>query len=269
LSKIRRMTPASPGPTVMPDGVTSLHEASLKSKLDKLSKTLADESLGIPLETRNEEFALRPLLLKALKVWDKSSFTMGRILCEYRDAYRTTGDRTWSLAEEAIAAAVGCSTRTLRRLMDRYREAAKLPDTVLDAMEASGINPIKATSSKIISNLLFLVGSKSDPDEEEAIEFVKKAMAKDPRSNYVPLTREQKLIWQDRLATRRMLGRSNASDKLRALKRALAQELMAWGITEPIEVKIVPCSGPFTMDGLIKVDADEPDTCNAEASEVA
>jgi hypothetical protein len=253
----------------MPDGVTRRHEENLKSNLDKLSEALAEGSRGIPLATRNEENILRPVLLGALEVWDKSSFTMGRILCDYKDAYRSTGDLTWGIAEEAIAAAVGCSTRTLRRLMERYQEASKLPDTVLDAMEASGINPVTATSSKIVSNLLYLVGSKSDPDEKEATEFVKKAMAKDPRSNYVTLTREQKLIWQDRVAIRKMLGRSNKSDRLGTLKRALAQELMAWGINEPIEVKIVPCSGPFTVDGLIKVDTDEPDTCNAEASEVA
>lgn len=222
-----------------------------------------------PLKLANEEIALRPLLLKALEVWDKSSFTMGRILCDYRDAYRTTGDRTWGVAEEAIAAAVGCSTRTLRRLMDRYREAAKLPETVRDAMETSGINPIKATSSKIVSNLVYMVGSNSNPDENEAAELVARAKAIDPRSNYVTLTREQKLIWQDRIAIRKMLGRSNAADRLRDLKRALAQELLVWGITKPIVVKIVPCSGPFTIDGLIKADTDEPDNCNAKASEVA
>jgi threonine dehydratase len=146
---------------------------------------------------------------------------MGSILCAYREAYRTTGDRTWGIAEDAIAAAVGCSTRTLRRLMDRYREAAKLPETVRGAMKVSGINPIKATSSKIVSNLVYMVGSNFNPDENEAAELVARAKAIDPRSNYVALTREQKLIWQDRVAIRRMLGRSNDSNRLRDLIRAL------------------------------------------------
>jgi hypothetical protein len=159
--------------------------------------------------------------LKALEVWDKGSYAMGSILCAYREAYRTTGDRTWGIAEDAIAAAVGCSTRTLRRLMDRYREAAKLPETVRGAMKVSGINPIKATSSKIVSNLVYMVGSNFNPDENEAAELVARAKAIDPRSNYVALTREQKLIWQDRVAIRRMLGRSNDSNRLRDLIRAL------------------------------------------------
>ena len=269
LSKVHRTTPAGPGPVITPDDVTGLHETQLMTKLDKLSKTLAEESLGIPVEAREEEIALRPLLLKALEVWDKSSFTMGRILCGYRDTYRTTGDRTWGIAEEAIAAAVGCSTRTLRRLMDLYREAAKLPETVRGAMEASGINPIKATSSKIVSNLLYMVGSKPVTDENEAAELVARARASDPRSNYVALTREQKLIWQDRVAIRRMLGRSSTGNRFRDLIRALEQEVGIWGITEPMDIRIIPCPDPFTIDGLVKAGTVESDDSDVEVSEVA
>jgi hypothetical protein len=232
--------------------VTSFHGTQLKSKLDKLSKTLAKESLRIPVEAREEEIALRPVLLQALEVWDKSSFAMGHILCEYRAAYRSTGDRTWGLAEEAIAATVGCSPRTLRRLTDRYREAIGLPETVRDAMGALGINPMKATSSKIVSNLLYLVAANSDPDENEAAELVARANAADPRSNYVALTREQKLMWRDRMALRSMLNRSNAGNRLRDLIKALEQEVWVWGITQPMDVRIVPCPDPFTIDGFLK-----------------
>jgi len=237
--------------------------------LDKLSKILAKESLGIPIEARQDEIALRPGLLQALEVWDKSCFAMGRILCEYRAAYRSTGDRTWGLAEEAIATTVGCSPRTLRRLTDRYREAVGLPETVRDAMEALGINPMKATSGSIISNLLYLVGSNSDPDENEAAEMVARANAADPRSNYVALTKEQKLMWRDRVALRSMLNRSNAGNRLSNLVTALEQELWVWGVTQPMDVKIVPCPDPFTIDGFLKPGAVKSDDCNAEASEVA
>jgi hypothetical protein len=157
------------------------------------------------------------------------------------------------IAEEAIAASVGCSTRTLRRLMERYREAAKLPEPVRDAMEESGINPIKARNGKIVSNLIQMVAHTPEIDTDEATSLVARAKFVDPRSHYVPLTPEQKVRWQERLAIRKIIQRYPATKRFDAVADALAEELFdVYGITTPTTITITPRPGPFTIDGLIK-----------------
>jgi hypothetical protein len=60
LSRAIRKVCARVSPDRVPSICSSLHETQLMSKLDKLSETLAEESLGIPEEARKDEIALRP-----------------------------------------------------------------------------------------------------------------------------------------------------------------------------------------------------------------
>jgi hypothetical protein len=100
--------------------------------------------------------------------------------------------------------------------------------------------------------------------------LVAEAQAGDPRSTYVPLTKEDRLLWKERTALRKIMHKPNTSDKLGGIITALEQELFdVWGVTEPIDVKICPHPGSLTLEGLAKSDVNNSECLFVDTKEAA
>lgn len=228
------------------------------NELDKLSKMLGSLARNIPLVKQHEEKKIRPRLIKKLRAWGAASIETGRLLSEYREAYRAVGDREWMSVIKTIAMASGCSDRTLRRLIERYAEVAFLPESVRSELSAAGIDPMKATSGCVIGNLRQMIAPGSKTSPAQAIELVKQAQPRALSDRSPSLSKEQKILWNERLAVRRIIARYPDPRKIDAVINALAQELFdIYGMTEPVDVTVEPYPGPFTVDGMLRTDKHE------------
>ena len=202
----------------------------------------------------------RDAMVAALGLYRTSRFHLGEALAEYKRQF--TADRGWMAAAVSIAEAMGCDERTVRNIIADYERTASLPEAVIQAAQARGIDlaqrryrPAVAAIESIIEN----DGHGQDAiDAEEANRIVSNVLvmpSPDQREHiqddrFVKLTREEKQHFAIRMKIRTALTNVEPDEKLSAFIAALEEEMFAiWGQNEPVTVTITPRPSGFTLDG--------------------
>jgi hypothetical protein len=81
-----------------------------------------------------------------------SRFELGRKLETYKFYFKAEGN--WVRAARVLATALHTSERTLMRLVEGYESASRLPDVILETLEASNIDPGEPKNVPMVEELL-------------------------------------------------------------------------------------------------------------------
>lgn len=82
-------------------------------------------------------------------------------------------------AVKVIAAALDCGERTVHRLLEQYRDAAKLPPAYIESMEEQGIDPAAGKNVELTAELLQMPEPQSREEAGKVVaEAQRKAVAK-------------------------------------------------------------------------------------------
>lgn len=119
------------------------------SKLTNELKEIEGRQGGVQDPARADE--VREGLIAAMRGVYKSLYDFAVWLDRYRKLYKAK--KTSTAAMERIAAAVGCSARTLYRLLENYYNAKQLPLIFVEVMQQEGIDPVLTKHQALVETL--------------------------------------------------------------------------------------------------------------------
>jgi hypothetical protein len=123
-------------------------------KFDKLSN-LARELESIEqkhAQVKDAEITqARSAVVSQVSKYRDSRFQLGRVLRNYKAQYRADGG--WVAAAKIIGEVLNRDERTVFRIIDDYERASKLPQIVIEAMEAQKLDPAAPKNAGIVGKL--------------------------------------------------------------------------------------------------------------------
>ncbi len=153
-----------------------LNEA-VTDKLSVLDATL--ESIEAKFEVPNGSEP-REWVVAAARSFKQSRYNLASALWAYRETFPEhqtfPPQRGWTSAVSAIAAALGCTTRTVWRLLEDYERAQSVPRSLRDAMMLAGYDPAKKGNERLLSRVVAQIDSDVEPSPEQAADMVKRAI---------------------------------------------------------------------------------------------
>ena len=213
----------------------------------KLSAQLDSITTELPDEYKEQERNQRTAVLGALTKYTKSRFHLGQALTSYKQACKM--ERIWLPASEAIAKHMHVSPRTVFRILADYQRVSGVPETVLSAMEAEGLDPAKRKNAPLLEQITEVLGD--DPTPEEAQEVVRHTTAsRKQQKGKDPVSEDERIVWGLRQDIRRWLSNVPDNDhKCDLLEQSIAEESFeVWGDQDPWRFDITPRPGARTLD---------------------
>lgn len=168
---------------------------------------------------------LRSQLVAAVGGYAASRFNLGQALYRYREALP---HGAWTPVVQAIATASKLTDRTIREVVSDYERVKGTPAPVVKAMQSVGIDPAAKRQAKVVEMAVDSHQAGNPPAQAVAAAVASTRKPPTPQAQ-IPtnqeLTKEEKLIWQVRLAIRKGLEKVQQNQKLAILQRALGEEI--------------------------------------------
>jgi hypothetical protein len=105
---------------------------------DKLSKTLATHATQLRGDDAKREHRLRTKVVASLKHYSTNHIALGSALTEYKTVYKSKGQ--WTRVAKEIGTAIGCSERTIFRMIDGYEASLKPVHETNAAINLAAVN---------------------------------------------------------------------------------------------------------------------------------
>lgn len=214
---------------------------------DNLSN-LAEELEGIEHSEGGAEDPVRADevregLIAAMRGVFKSHYDFAVWLDRYLKVLRAK--KTVTAAVEKIAAAYGCSSRTLYRLLSNYDNARQLPLVFVDVMREQGLDPVR-TANQLLVNELVAVEKPTDHDGAEAslnAARAKVAELKKPANQAIPIDVGENREAEQNLATAPEPANHQAAKTSQRAVRAKVVKVKPRTETNPAKVGGDPQAG--------------------------
>jgi len=143
-------------------------EGEQHDKLSNLARVLVSiEQCEGDSENRCKLEPARKTLIDAVKGFERSRFILGRALAVYKPLFKQ--EKHWLRAQDEIATALGCSARTVSRIIEESEMAAELHPFVLEAMERHRTDPGKKKNAPVVQELLKCPIAKSRKQADAAV----------------------------------------------------------------------------------------------------
>ena len=187
----------------------------------------------------------RLALVNALEQYRKSRYRLGEMLSGYRKFFLVT--RGWSAAAVAIAGAIGCDERTIRRIVEDYDRVAGVPALVIKSLEQLGIDPSARKNASMIAKVLRMpMGAIDSAPETSMVHAIQAArtsgQAVTNPTGHTPArqTREERRQIAMRRKIRTALMNVSPDRRMEEFIAALEEICSESGQVEPITVTITP-----------------------------
>jgi hypothetical protein len=152
------------------------------------------------------------------------------------------------VAAKAIADAIGCEERTIRRAIDDFERVSEVPDVVIKALQQAGFDPAARKNAAVISKILRMPDKTAEMNPEAAVlsaiqcsKGAKKAECGKGKSVTALLSPEKRRRLAVRQKIRTALTSVPTERKLTELVAAIEEEMyLEWGQVEPIIITITP-----------------------------
>ena len=228
----------------------------IKAELAALASSLADVAGTLSHADAEVEREVRPKLMAAVAQFHRSRFHLGRVLFEYRKAFKL--DKTWLKVCEQIARALGLSMRTVHRVIEGYEQASTLPSTIVEALEAEAIDPAAKKNHQLIAKVIEMVPKDTEITKENAAKTIRevKVFYADPRRTHEALSSKERQVFQLRERIRKGLDSVPKAERLEVLCKALDEVLYYFlEVSEPTSLNLTPSPGVLGVDGRKRVNA--------------
>ena len=197
----------------------------------------------------------REEVLLALDSCRHSRSQLGKALHTYKEFFISEGG--WMLAAQAIGEVLARDERTVRNIVADYERVAKLPETVIAAAEAKGLDLSERKHMRLIEAIKGEIDGNDTPTPPEARRAVGKVfkMSKAHAAKDAP-DKADKLRWAVRKRIRTLVNNFPNDQKLGVICLALEEEMYdVWGKSEPVTVTLNPHPSGLTVDGRKQVAA--------------
>ena len=152
------------------------------------------------------------------------------------------------VAATAIADAMGCEERTIRRIIDDFERVSEVPDVVIKALQQAGFDPAARKNAGMIAKILGMPDKPADLDLDIAVTeaaLATKVAEQIGRSRgavvaaLMPPEKRRRLAVRQKIRT--ALTSVPAEQKLAELVAAIEEEMYSeWGQVEPVTITITP-----------------------------
>jgi hypothetical protein len=219
---------------------------SIMDNLSNLSIHLQELEVGCVGINELGLGSARLSLVNALEGFRSSRYRLGQKLSAYKSFFKAS--QGWMVAATAIADAMGCEERTIRRIIDDFERVAEVPDVVIKALQQAGFDPAARKNAGMIAKILGMPDKPTDLDLEisvtEAALATKVAGQADRCRGSVTAARlppEKRRRLAVRQKVRTALTSVPTERKLAELVAAIEEEMYAeWRQEEPVTITITP-----------------------------
>jgi hypothetical protein len=151
------------------------------------------------------------------------------------------------VAATAIADAMGCEERTIRRIIDDFERVSEVPDVVIKALQQAGFDPAARKNAGMIAKILGMPDKPVDLDLDIAVTeaaLATKAAEQIGRSrgavaaSLMPPEKRRRLAVRQKIRT--ALTSVPTEQKLAELVAAIEEEMFSWGQVKPVTITITP-----------------------------
>jgi hypothetical protein len=151
------------------------------------------------------------------------------------------------VAATAIADAMGCEERTIRRIIDDFERVSEVPDVVIKALQQAGFDPAARKNAGMIAKILGLPDKPADLDLDISVTeaaLATKVAEQIGRSRgavaavLMPPEKRRRLAVRQKIRT--ALTSIPADQKLAELVSAIEEEMYSWGQVKPVTITITP-----------------------------
>lgn len=205
--------------------------SNLSVRLQEIESACANtEQLGLG--------SARLSLVNALEGFRSSRFRLGQKLSAYKVFFKA--NQGWMTAAKAIADAIGCDERTIRRTIDDFERVSNVPDVVIKALQQAGFDPAARKNAGVISKILKMPNKATEMNPEAAV----LSAVQTTKAGRVAVA-HQAPEKQRRLAVRKKIRTALTSvpveQKLAELVAAIEEEMYTeWGQMKPIIITLTP-----------------------------
>ena len=185
-------------------------------------------------------------LVNALEGFRSSRYRLGQKLSAYKAFFKAS--QGWMAAAKAIADAIGCDERTIRRAIDDFERVSEVPDVVIKALQQAGFDPAARKNAGVISKILRMPDQAAEMNPEAAVlsaiqgsKVAKEADCGKSNDATALLSPEKRRRLAVRQKIRTALTSVPAEQKLAELVAAIEEEMYAeWRQVEPVTITITP-----------------------------
>lgn len=184
--------------------------------------------------------------MNALEGFRSSRYRLGQKLSAYKAFFKAS--QGWMVAATAIADAMGCEERTIRRIIDDFERVSEVPDVVIKALQQAGFDPAARKNAGMIAKLLGMPDKPADLDLDISVTeaaLATKVAEQIGRSRgavaaaLMPPEKRRRLAVRQKIRT--ALTSVPADQKLAELVAAIEEEMyLEWGQVEPVTITITP-----------------------------
>jgi hypothetical protein len=185
-------------------------------------------------------------LVNALEGFRSSRYRLGQKLSAYKAFFKAS--QGWMVAATAIADAMGCEERTIRRIIDDFERVSEVPDVVIKALQQAGFDPAARKNAGMIAKILGMPDKPADLDLDISVRdaaLATKVAEQIGRSRGVvaasllPPEKRRRLAVRQKIRT--ALTSVPTEQKLEELVAAIEEEMyLEWGQVEPVTITITP-----------------------------
>ena len=218
---------------------------SILDNLSDLSVRLQELEVGCVGTNELGLGSARLSLVNALEGFRSSRYRLGQKLSAYKAFFKAS--QGWMVAAMAIADAMGCEERTIRRIIDDFERVSEVPDVVIKALQQAGFDPAARKNAGMISKILRMPDRAAEVNPEIAVmraaQTTKAARQADHcrgGTTAVSLPPEKRRRLAVRQKIRIALTSVPADQKLAELVAAIEEEMYSWGQVKPITITITP-----------------------------
>ena len=219
---------------------------SIMDNLSNLSVRLQELESGCVNMNELGLGSARLSLVNALEGFRSSRYRLGQKLSEYKAFFKAS--QGWMVAATAIADAMGCDERTIRRIIDDFERVSEVPDVVIKALQQAGFDPAARKNVGVIAKILGMQDMAADLNLEISVTetaLATKVAEQIDRSRGVVATAVLPPEKRRRLAVRQKIRTALTSvpteKKLAELVAAIEEEMyLEWGQMEPVTITITP-----------------------------
>ena len=209
--------------------------SGLSERLREIEKGRAADRSGISDS--------RLAVVNAVEGYRKTRYRLGETLSIYKTFF--IEQRGWLAVAKAIADALGCDERTIRRIVSDFERVSAVPAAVIKALENAGIDPAARRNATMIDRILRMPQKDLLRQFDLTTSLTREdEMAPERQQPHNPSRSEHR-----RLAVRKKIRAAvkdaAPQDKLALLLAAIEEEMyLEWGQLEPVTITITPHCHP-------------------------
>jgi hypothetical protein len=143
-------------------------------------------------------------------------------------------------AAKAIATAIGCDERTIRRTVNDFERVSNVPDVVIKALQQAGFDPAARKNAGMISKILRMPNKATEVNPEAAVlSAVQTVKAGRVAVAHQAPEKRRRLAVRQKIRT--ALTSVPVEKKLAELVAAIEEEMYTeWGLMNPIIITLTP-----------------------------